>query len=226
MIETKGIPKNMSAVYEIKCLVNGAVYIGQTKDYRRRIREHKYSLMKGTHRNKQMQADYDEFGADQFSAVVLFSGSDNMDELELECIQSARNNGICYNVFSGGTVGYTANQAFRNRISEVHKGRVDSDETRRRKAESARRQWQNKEYRDLMVQSVKNQWKNSEYRQIMHDTHTGRSDACGHKLTADNVLEMRKRYKNGETFSALAKEFGVSYCTGRSAVLGESWKNI
>lgn len=226
MIETKGIKKNISAVYEIRCLANNAVYIGQTKDYRRRIQEHKRSLQKGRHRNKQMQSDYDKFGEEQFVSTILSSGAENMDQLESEYIRNARASGVCYNVFSGGMAGYTANQAFRDRISEVHRGRVDSDETRRRKSENAKRQWQNADYRNLMVQSVKNQWKDGEYRQIMHNAHTGKSDACGHKLTAEYVLQMRDRHKNGETFSALAAEYGVSYCTARSAILGESWKNI
>ena len=226
MIETKGFQKNLSAVYEIRCLVNNAVYIGQTKDYRRRIREHKYSLQKGKHRNKQMQLDYDKYGEEHFVSTILFSGVEDMDQLESEHIQNARASGICYNVFSGGVVGYTANQAFRDRMSEVHRGRVDSDETRKRKSENAKRQWRNEDYRNLMVQSVKNQWKDDGYRQIMHNAHTGKSDACGHKLTAGDVLDMRDRYKNGETFSALAAEYGVTYCAGRAAILGESWKNI
>lgn len=226
MIKTTGIEKDLAVIYEIRCLANDAVYIGKTKDYKRRIREHEYSLRKGKNRNKQMQKDYDRFGAENFESNILSYDKDNLDRLEAEYIQEARDTGVCYNVFSGGSIGYKANQAFRDRISEVHTGRVDSEETRRRRAENARRQWQNKEYRDLMIQSVKNQWKDDGYRQIMHDAHTGKSDACGHKLTAEDVLEMRERYKNGETFSELSAEFGVSYCTGRSAILAESWRNI
>lgn len=226
MIETNGIEKGLAVIYEIRCLSNDFVYIGKTKDYRRRIREHDYSLRKGKNRNKQMQADYDKFGGSQFVATILSYDSERLDVLEARYIQEARTTGRCYNVFSGGSVGYTANQAYRDRMSEVHKGRVVSEETRKLKAEAARRQWQDKNYREMMVQSAKNQWKNEEYRKIMHETHTGRSDACGHKLTAHDVLIMRERHKAGATISSLSNEYGVTYCTARSAILAESWKNI
>lgn len=226
MIKTTGIEKDLAVIYEIRCLANNAVYIGKTKNYKRRIREHEYSLRKGTNRNKQMQADYNKYGAENFESKILSYDKDNLDKLEAEYIQAARDTGICYNVFSGGSIGYKANQAFRDRMSEVHSGRVDSEETRKKKAEHARRQWQDREYRELMISSARNQWKDESYRQIMHDVHTGRSDACGHKLTAEDVLEMRARYRNGESFSKLSEEFGVTYCTGRSAILAESWRNI
>lgn len=226
MIKPTDYPNDVGGIYKITCLENGTVYIGQTSNFRRRVREHIYSLRKGKHRNRQMQEDFDLYGESQFEISILANSSESLDEMEREYIEAARNGSGCYNVFGGGVSGYSVTQEFRDKISRAHKGRVDSEEARRKRSESARRQWHDESYRELMVQSAKRQWRDEEYRAIMRDAHLGKSDACRHKLTAEIVRDMRHRHANGETISALADEYGVTYCAARSAIIADSWKNI
>lgn len=226
MIEVTNIPNAIPGIYRICCDKSGMVYVGQSNNIRRRVREHILGLTKGKHRNKQMQSEYDTYGPDSFNVEIIRVSFENLDELEMEYIDQARKENKCYNVFGGGKTGFTVTQEFRDKISRAHKGRKLSDETKKLMSQNAKKQWENQEYRDLMIGSAKNQWKDEDYRRIMHSAHTGKSDACGHKLNAADVLEMRSRYSNGESASKLAEEFGVKYCAAKAAISGRSWKNI
>lgn len=46
------------------------------------------------------------------------------------------------------------------------------------------------------------------------------------KLTAEIVLEMRRRHAAGESYAALAREFGVFDSVARKAILGITWKSV
>lgn len=46
------------------------------------------------------------------------------------------------------------------------------------------------------------------------------------KLTDDIVREMRRRAVEGESYRALAREFGVSFTGARKAINGESWRHV
>ena len=46
------------------------------------------------------------------------------------------------------------------------------------------------------------------------------------KLTKDQVLEIRKRYDNGQRSSLLAKEYNVSQVTISRIGLRQTWKNV
>jgi group I intron endonuclease len=80
-----GLPADWRAMY-IYCATNiktRTVYIGQTKDFRRRVYHHLYTLKGGTHRNKFLQADYNEHDECDFSFTVLEEVSeDQADERE------------------------------------------------------------------------------------------------------------------------------------------------
>lgn len=216
----------LQCVYRIVCLENDYAYVGQTRNLARRVREHIMSLRKGQHRNKRLQADYDRFGSEAFELEILYCGDNNLDEIEESEITACRENGKCYNVFSGGLSGYIGDEEFRKKISAAHKGRKLSDSERLQRSEKAKKQWQDKKYRDRMVSSAINQWSNEEYRRKMVELHSGNVNACGHKLTEEIVINARRRYNDGEKISDLANEYGVTYCTMRSAVTGRSWKHI
>lgn len=219
--------KKLACVYKIECSVNGFVYIGQTINLFRRVAEHKYKLARGAHRNKQLQADYDKFGENCFSISIISSASpDDLDNIERSAIAYAQSTNKCYNVFGGGKSGYTVTEAFRKRASEINKGKVVSEATKLKMAESTKRQWENESYRALMQDSAKRQWTNSEYRNNMIDLHTGSANACGHKLTEADVIEAINEHSNGASTAKLAEKYGVTYCTMRNAIVGETWKSV
>ena len=65
-------------VYCIRCKVNNKVYIGSSADINRRWIEHKSALRTGKHYNKQLQEDYDKYGADNFLYTILINCESQM----------------------------------------------------------------------------------------------------------------------------------------------------
>lgn len=216
----------LSAVYQIVCRENGYVYIGQTKNLYRRIGEHSISLRKGYHRNRALQSDFDKYGGDSFDIEILCTGVSDMDDIERAYISAATENGTCYNVFSGGVSGYSVPQYIKDAVSNRHKGKKYDEYRIRRLSNSAREQWKNQEYRDKMSSSAKRQWDDPDYRRMMIELHTGGQDACGHKLTANDVIEMRKLRSDGMCVKDIASAYSISEPAAYSAIRGETWKNI
>lgn len=61
------------------------------------------------------------------------------------------------------------------------------------------------------------------------DRHRNGVKGAGHhaaKLTAEIVLECRRRFAGGENSYALAREFGVAQPTMHKAIIGGTWKHV
>lgn len=61
----------MKAIYQIRNVVNGWVYIGSTANFYRRIEQHSESLIANTHFNKNLQKAFNKFGFHNFTVDVL-----------------------------------------------------------------------------------------------------------------------------------------------------------
>lgn len=77
----------MKAVYQIRNLVNGIVYIGSTINFYQRARQHLALLIAGTHYNKYLQSDYTEFGGHNFVIEVVYPFAPNAKRSELYDIE-------------------------------------------------------------------------------------------------------------------------------------------
>ena len=74
----------MYSVYAIRCKATGRVYIGCTRDVKRRINQHmielrahkkiKYSNVKKIVRGKEWQDDFDTYGEESFEFYIMESG--------------------------------------------------------------------------------------------------------------------------------------------------------
>ncbi len=60
-----------SGIYKIINTLNGRIYIGSSKEFKRRWKQHRLSLMKGKHQNKFLQADFNKCGSHVFVFEVL-----------------------------------------------------------------------------------------------------------------------------------------------------------
>jgi len=61
----------LAGVYKITCLANGKFYIGSTKKFKQRWKEHRWKLKAGTHHSKYMQNCWNKYGEDTFKFEVL-----------------------------------------------------------------------------------------------------------------------------------------------------------
>lgn len=74
------------AVYQIKNIINGKIYIGCTTTYQRRRNQHRSNLKINTHRNKRLQEDYNTFGLEafEFSVIKEFPSDTPLEVLEVK----------------------------------------------------------------------------------------------------------------------------------------------
>lgn len=61
---------------------------------------------------------------------------------------------------------------------------------------------------------------------MLHGTTTKGEKSNTAKLTADDVIEIRKRFANGETQTAIAKDFSVTQSSISLIVLRQSWRHL
>lgn len=73
----------MGHIYKIECKITNTVYIGQTKNLKRRFDDHKYKLRHSEHYSEFMQNDFDIYGEENFIFEILENVPDNkLDERE------------------------------------------------------------------------------------------------------------------------------------------------
>jgi group I intron endonuclease len=95
-------------IYKIENLVNGKLYIGQTriKDTNARWAKHKYSLRQNNHGNPYLQAAYNKYGANAFKYEIIYTAqtSEELNKMETELIikHKTLDRSFGYNLRGGG----------------------------------------------------------------------------------------------------------------------------
>lgn len=119
----------MMGIYSIKNIINGKLYIGQSRDIDNRWFQHKNSLKNNTHRNIHLQNAYNKYGENAFAYNII---EVILDEKELNSkekiyIKHCQTNNIKYgyNLTEGGE-GYSINQEVKDKISISKRGNCSS----------------------------------------------------------------------------------------------------
>ena len=60
-----------AGVYQVKNLINGKVLLGSSLNLEGPLNRHKFMLKIGSHTNKALQQDWNEFGPEQFAFEIL-----------------------------------------------------------------------------------------------------------------------------------------------------------
>jgi group I intron endonuclease len=86
-------------VYKITNKINGKIYIGQTNNFKRRIKEHLYDKRK----NKPIYEVLKKYGKENFEFEVLYYGKNyNNEEIKWIAYYNSTNNKYGYNIVNGG----------------------------------------------------------------------------------------------------------------------------
>jgi group I intron endonuclease len=155
-----------SGIYQIRCNPTGKVYIGSSCRIEKRWREHELHLIAGTHVNPHLQAAWNKYGSDSFELVIIEECGKETIRLREQQILDAADWSNLLNVSKGASGGNTlsAEQAElarqrrvemnkkmweerrangwsmsedqRRQIGEWSKGRIPSDETRKKKSDA------------------------------------------------------------------------------------------
>ncbi len=124
-----------SGIYQIRCLLDGKVYIGSAVNIRGRWATHRLRLSRGTHVNQHLQAAWRLHGADQFVFEVVELVSEKVDLIRVEqewldrtrCFK--RDKGYNASQVAGSPMaGLTHSAETKAKMSADRKGRRNSPE--------------------------------------------------------------------------------------------------
>ena len=108
---------NRPGVYQLRCLVDGTVYVGGTTHLRKRLEGHRNRLRVGKHRNRKLQAAWDQFGEGAFRCEPLLFCAENMvhfyEQRALDASQSVYN----LSKTSATSSGYSMPDSAKRRLS-------------------------------------------------------------------------------------------------------------
>jgi group I intron endonuclease len=93
-------------IYRIVCFQTGKVYIGQSKQVKRRQADHFWSLRRKQHHNQKLQAAYNKYGRNSFYSEIIETNisADKIDEREIHWIAFYDSFQNGYNMTSGGQI--------------------------------------------------------------------------------------------------------------------------
>jgi group I intron endonuclease len=132
----------MGAIYRIRNVVDGKVYIGQAVKFEKRKARHLWELRTGRHSNEHLQRAWLLHGEENFVFEVL---ADNLarevlvaeEQRHIDAFRSADCLfGYNKSPAAGSNVGVKYSEASRLRMSAAQKGRTFTDDARRRIAQT------------------------------------------------------------------------------------------
>lgn len=124
----------MICIYKITCNINKKVYIGQTTNWNKRKREHRNSLNRNQHFNKNLQNSWNKYGEQYFSFEILEEcAEDELDSKEIfwNAYYGYPDNNKVFNFESGGHKNKHLNEETKSKISAFNKGKVISEKHRK-----------------------------------------------------------------------------------------------
>ena len=74
-------------IYEIRCISNNKIYIGSSKNIKKRAKQHLYNLRKNKHCNRYLQFAWNKYGKNMFNFKCLENLNCNTSEGELMLIE-------------------------------------------------------------------------------------------------------------------------------------------
>lgn len=103
-------------IYCIENILDKSKYIGQSKNIKQRLCDHKRTLKNGTHFNLHLQRAYKKYGKENFRFYILEKcNQESLSDKEIfwikKFIADDRKNG--YNFRTGGTTGFVYGEEFR-----------------------------------------------------------------------------------------------------------------
>ncbi len=129
----------VSGIYVIRNKTNGKIYIGSSKNIRRRMHEHRSELRRGIHDNDHLQKAWRKYGEDAFEFEVLEQCEVAMLIEREQYWLDVTDTSITYNIakfVAATTLGYKHTPETKAFISKLHKGRKISLEARMHMSEA------------------------------------------------------------------------------------------
>ena len=238
-----------TGVYRIRCIESGKCYVGATTraSFTKRYTWHKNHMLQGKLKSKMIE-DYQKYGIDGFVFEVIFV-SDNPDEIantERKYISEYKENGLSYNVKSGGDFCHVSQETIdviSNKAKEEAAHRKISEDTKRKISETLSNGHSSlailtvkevEEIKKQLIENVSIEELSSKYnisvetiRNIKFERRWKYVNVDGwddyvktlphpHTITEEQEKEIISMLKNGYNKHQILVKFGVSYDKIRS----------
>lgn len=117
--------KKEIGIYKIRNIVNGNVYIGQTRNcFQERYWYHNRSLKSKKHFNKNLQNDWNKYGENNFCfEVIEVLPVDKLNDREIFWILEYKKQNLCYCVKKGGSSNKNISEETRKKMSKTRTGK-------------------------------------------------------------------------------------------------------
>jgi len=216
-----------SGIYAITNLESGKTYIGSTKSFVERWKEHRKLLRHSVHFNLHLQHAWNKYGEDTFEFGVL-EYLDNIEDLiRAEQFWMDKYSGKgkeLYNIVLVAAApmrGRKHTEESKRRIGRSHLGRKNTKETIQRMSDAARRRApMTEETRCRMNEGRKPRPPATEETRLK----LARASA---KITEDQVRELRYLYSSGSgTVTEISRKLDISYYIVYDVVHYRSWKHV
>lgn len=228
-----GVSAMASGIYVILNIQNGHFYIGQTQNFRKRLRDHKSYLIRGTHPNHHLQSAWNKYGERAFRFVELECCSiEQLDEREQYYLDLYAGKELCYNVATDAIapkrgLTYTMSEETKQKIGNANRGRhltVEhrqklsdaskniSDEKRQKLSDSHKGKILSEETRKKMSTSGKNRPARSlETLHRMSEAQKGKklSDKHKHKLSEAHKGKILSKEHKQKISESLKRQYAL-----------------
>lgn len=164
-----------SGVYQIRNLVNGNLYIGQSADLYTRMMAHLSSLRSHTHNSVVIQRAYDKYGEDNFVfEVLVHCEKDELTKYEQHFVDTLNPQYNIRKICVDSPLGTHHSEETRLKMSKSLKGRVHSEETKSRMSKSAIGKKFSDEHRRKLSEANKGKKLSDEHKEKIRLANTGR----------------------------------------------------
>lgn len=195
-----------AGVYRIVNSRTGQFYVGSSQDLRNRLRKHAADLGKGAHHSYKLQQDWATYGAAAFSyELIMFCEKEELLEMEQAAIDLLSPQ---YNVCptAGNSAGRPCPEHVKAILSQHHKGRKVSEETRARISAGIRKYLEDPEARRSMSTRQLGRVHSEATRALMSEKAKGsKKPKWTEERRAKAVASMKRAKGRPEAKEALAK---------------------
>ncbi|HPQ80063.1 MAG TPA: NUMOD3 domain-containing DNA-binding protein [Candidatus Dojkabacteria bacterium] len=228
-------------IYKAENLINGKVYIGQTENFNRRIKEHKNNSFNENSVNytSYFHNAIRKYGSTAFTFNIIWSGSTTLlNDMEIKYINNynslaSHNTGYNLTIGGEGVKGYKHTEARKEKISRKMSGRSVSVETRKKISESLKGKKKSDVHKTNLSNVRKGYKHTNDAKQNISDGHKGlkkseetrKKIGLKHKGKIGLVGNVNPKYDkilydfindNGEKFTGTQYDFKTKYGIYRS----------
>ncbi len=188
------LPKDLKrtcGIYAIYCISNKRVYIGQSRNMTARTSKHFQELRGGGHHNPHLQNAYNKYGRACFLLTPICNCPlEQLNEMELHYFNLFDPDDL-FNIDPPGT------SNLRRRGSNSNKGRVHSEEIRRKMSKAQKgikRPPRSKEHTEKIAQKLRGKHPSEEARKNMSTSQKGRkhSEETKRKMSISGKIQKSK----------------------------------